>query len=318
MACTWWYTVSSAYLRLLIFLLTILFPACASSSPAFHMMFSAYKLNEQGDNTQPWCTPFPIWNNSIVPCLVLMVASWPAHRFFRWQVKWSHTPISLRIFQFVIHRVKGFSIVNLYWLWNSLAFSTIQQVLAIWFLVLYLFKTSLYIWNLSVHRLQEPSLKDFEHNIASIWNEGNCMVVWVFFGIVLLWDWNETHLFQSCGHCWVFQIWLHIECTTVTASSFRVLNISAGIPSCPLALFRVVLPNAHLTSQSRMSGSRWVTTPSWLSRSLRPFLYSSSVYYCQFFLISSASLMSLISSSLPYCFCRLSCPSLHEMFLWCL
>ena len=52
--------VSSAYLRLLIFLLAILVPACASSSPAFHMIYTAYKLNKQGDNIQPWCTPFPI------------------------------------------------------------------------------------------------------------------------------------------------------------------------------------------------------------------------------------------------------------------
>ena len=52
--------VSSAYLRLLIFLLAILIPACASSSPAFCMIHSAYKLNNQGDNIQPWCTPFPI------------------------------------------------------------------------------------------------------------------------------------------------------------------------------------------------------------------------------------------------------------------
>ena len=52
--------VSSAYLRLLIFLLAILIPAYASSSPAFLMMHSAYKLNNQGDNIQPWCTPFPI------------------------------------------------------------------------------------------------------------------------------------------------------------------------------------------------------------------------------------------------------------------
>ena len=54
--------VSSAYLRLLLFLLAILIPACASSSLAFCMMYSAYKLNKQGDNIQPWCTPFPIWN----------------------------------------------------------------------------------------------------------------------------------------------------------------------------------------------------------------------------------------------------------------
>ena len=51
---------SSAYLRLLIFLPAILIPACASSSPAFLMMYSACKLNKQGDNTQPWCTPFHI------------------------------------------------------------------------------------------------------------------------------------------------------------------------------------------------------------------------------------------------------------------
>ena len=51
--------VSSAYLRLLIFLLAILIPACAYSSPAFLMMYSGYNLNKQGDNIQPWCTPFP-------------------------------------------------------------------------------------------------------------------------------------------------------------------------------------------------------------------------------------------------------------------
>ena len=60
--------VSSAYLRLLIFLPAILIPVCASSSPAFLMMYSAYKLNKQGDNIQPWCTPFSIWNQSVVPC----------------------------------------------------------------------------------------------------------------------------------------------------------------------------------------------------------------------------------------------------------
>ena len=60
--------------RLLIFLLAILIPACASSSPAFLMMYSAYKLNKQGDNVQPWHTPFPIWNQSVVPCPVLTVA----------------------------------------------------------------------------------------------------------------------------------------------------------------------------------------------------------------------------------------------------
>ena len=67
--------VSSAYLRLLIFLPAILIPACASSSPAFCMIYSAYKLNKQGVNMQPWHTPFPIWNQSVVPCPVLTVTS---------------------------------------------------------------------------------------------------------------------------------------------------------------------------------------------------------------------------------------------------
>ena len=79
--------VSPAYLRLLIFLPAILIPACALSSPAFHMMYSAYKLNKQGDNIQPWRTPFPLWNQSIVQCPVLTVAPWPAYRFLKRQVK---------------------------------------------------------------------------------------------------------------------------------------------------------------------------------------------------------------------------------------
>ena len=98
----------------------------------------------------------------------------------------------------------------------------------------------------------------------------------------------KTDLFQSCGRCWVFQICWHIECSTFTASSFRIWNSSTGIPSPPLALFVVMLPKAHLTSRSRMSGSRWVITPSWLSGSWRSFLYSS-VYSCHLFLISSTS-----------------------------
>ena len=106
--------VSCVYLRLLIFVLAILIPACASSSLAFCMMYSAYKLNKQGDNIQPWCTRFPIWNKSVVPCPVLTVASWPAYRFLRRQVRWSGIPISLRIFHsfFVIRTSQDFGIVS--------------------------------------------------------------------------------------------------------------------------------------------------------------------------------------------------------------
>ena len=103
----------------------------------------------------------------------------------------------------------------------------------------------------------------------------------------------KTDLFQSRGHCWVFQICWHIECSTFTASSFRIWNSSTGIPQPPLALFVGVLLEAHLTSQSRMSGSRWVITPSWLSGSWKSFLYTPSVYSYPLFLISSASVWSI-------------------------
>ena len=103
----------------------------------------------------------------------------------------------------------------------------------------------------------------------------------------------KTDLFQSCGHCWLFQICWYIECSTFTASSFRIWKSSTGIPSPPLALFVVMLPKAHLTLYSRMSGSQWVIIPLWLSGSWRSFLYSSSVYSCHFFLISSASVRSI-------------------------
>ena len=104
--------VSSAYLRLLIFLLAILIPACASSSLAIHMMYPAYKLNKQGDNIQPWHTPFPIWNQSIVPCPDLTVASWSAYRFLRRQVRGSSIPI-LKNF-FISWRRKWFSVNNVF------------------------------------------------------------------------------------------------------------------------------------------------------------------------------------------------------------
>ena len=136
--------VPSAYLRLLIFLPAVLIPACASSSRAFHMMYSACKLNKEVGNIQPWCTPFsgvePVCC-SMFP--VLYAASWPAYRFIRRQIRWSGIPISWRIFNsfflfvysfFVTHTVKGFGIVNkaeIDVFRNSLAFLMIQQMLVI-------------------------------------------------------------------------------------------------------------------------------------------------------------------------------------------
>ena len=140
-------------------------------------------------------------------------------------------------------------------------------------------KSRLNIWKFLVHVLLKPSLKNFEHYFDSMWNEYNCMLIWAFFGIALLWDLMKTDLFQSCVHCWVFQICWHIECGTFTASSFTIWNSSVWILSPQLVMLVVMLPKAHLTLHSRMCGSQWVITPSWLSGPLRSFLYSSSALY---------------------------------------
>ena len=110
----------------------------------------------------------------------------------------------------------------------------------------------------------------------------------------------KTDLFQSCGHCWVFQICWHIECSTFKASFFRIWSSSTGIPSPPLALFVVMLPKAHLTSHSRMYGYRWVITPSWLSGSWRFFfcivlcILATSFFFFHLFLLVGGWLLNNI------------------------
>ena len=105
--------VSSVYLRSLIFLPAMLIPVCASSIPAFCMMYSVYKLNKQGDNVQPWRTPFPIWNQSIVPCLFLtclltgIQVSQEAGKVVWYSHLFKNIPQCV-----VIHTVKGFSVVH--------------------------------------------------------------------------------------------------------------------------------------------------------------------------------------------------------------
>ena len=150
-------------------------------------------------------------------------------------------------------------------------------------------KSSLYICKFSIHLLLKPNLKEFEHYLVSMCSEHNCAVVWTLLGIGLLWDWNEN-LFQSCDYCWVFQICWHIECNILTISFFRIWNSLSGILSPPLASFVVMLLKAHLTSQSRVSGSRWVITPLLLFGSLRPF-------FVQFFFVLLPPLLNL------FCFC---------------
>ena len=156
-------------------------------------MYSSYKLNKQGDNIQPWHTPFPTWNQSVVPYPVLTVASWPAYRFLRRQVMWSGIPISLIIFHSLLwstqrlwqSRVDVFLELSCFFddpadvgnlISGSSAFS----------------KSSLNIWKFSVHVLLKPRLENFERYFASVWDEYNCAVAWTFFGVAFLWDWNEN------------------------------------------------------------------------------------------------------------------------------
>ena len=147
--------------------------------------------------------------------------------------------------------------------WNSLAFSMIQQMLAIWSLVPLPFLKPAWTSGSSRFTYCWSGLENFEHYFTSMWDECNCAVVWKFLSLPFFGIEMKTELIQSCGHCWVFQICWHIECNILTASSFKIWNNSAGTPSPSLALFVVMLPKANLTLHSRMSGSRWVITALW-------------------------------------------------------
>ena len=96
----------------------------------------------------------------------------------------------------VIHKAKGFSLVSEAELDVFLEFSCFSyDSTDIGNLISgssAFSKSNLYIWKFSVHVLLIPSLKDFEHYLASMWHEHNCVVVWTFFVIAFLWDWNEN------------------------------------------------------------------------------------------------------------------------------
>ena len=125
---------------------------------------------------QPWHTPFPIWNQSVVPCPLLTVASWPAYRFLRSQVRWSGIPISFRIFQFVvIYTVKGSGIINKaeidVFLELSCFFDDPTDVGNLISGFSAFSKSSLNIWKFMVHVLLKLGLENFEHYFASMWKK---------------------------------------------------------------------------------------------------------------------------------------------------
>ena len=130
--------------------------------------------------------------------------------------------------------------------WNSLAFSMIQWMLAIWPLIPLPFLNPAwtsgsswftYCWSLA-WKILSITLLACKMSAIVWWFEHSLALP--FSGIGM-----KTDLFQSCGHCWVFQTCGHIECITFTASSFRLWNSSTGISSPPLALLIVMLPKHH-------------------------------------------------------------------------
>ena len=150
----------------------------------------------------------------------------------------------------VIHTVKGFGIVNKaevdVFLERSCFFDDPRDVGSLISGSSAFSKSSLNIWKFMVQVLLKPGLENFEHYFTSVQDECNCVAVWAFFGIAFLWDWMKTNLFQSCGHCWVFQICWHIECSTFTASCFRITKVKFGqqmnlsIFIKPLLIFRIL------------------------------------------------------------------------------
>ena len=116
------YEVMGPDAMIVVFWMLSFITACASSSPAFLMMYSAYKLNKQGGNKQPWRTPVPIWKQSFVSCPVLTVASWQAsslrhhNEHFGFYFEWGRKLLRRVLQRALIKRDFFFLIRKRYWI----------------------------------------------------------------------------------------------------------------------------------------------------------------------------------------------------------
>ena len=178
--------VSSAYLRLLLFLLAVLIPACASSSPTFCRMYSAYNivsrvtaLTYSSSYLDTVCCSMSSSNCCFLTCIQISQEAgkvvWYSHLFKSFP-------------QFVvIHTVEGFGVVNKaeigVFLELSCFFNDPADVGNLISGSSAFSKSSWNIWKFMVHVLLKPGLENFEHYFASMWDECNCVVVWTFFGI---------------------------------------------------------------------------------------------------------------------------------------
>ena len=163
-------------------------PACDSSSPAFCMMYSAYKLNKQGDCIQPWHTPFPIWNQSVLcsifgsnycflTCIQISQEAdqvvWYSHLLKNFlvccdphnQSLWRSQQGRSRCFSGNLLLFLPMDVGNLISGYSALS------------------KSRLNIWKFSVHVLLKPHLENFDRYFASVLDECNCVVVWTFLAL---------------------------------------------------------------------------------------------------------------------------------------
>ena len=95
----------------------------------------------------------------------------------------------------VIYTVKGFGIVNKAEIDVFLKLSCLLDPMDVGNFISgssAFAKSSLNIWKFMVHIPLKPDLENFQHYFPSVWDECNCAVVWTFFGIAFVWDWNEN------------------------------------------------------------------------------------------------------------------------------
>ena len=194
------------------------------------MIYSAYKLNKQGDNKQPWHTPFLIWNQFVVLCPVLTVASLICIQISQeaGQVVW-YSHLFKNFLQFVvIHTVKDFSLVNKavdVLLELSCFFCDPTDVGSLISGSSDFSKSSLNIWKFIFRVLLKPGLDNFEHHFASMWDECNCTVVWI---PLLTYFLRISHVANS-------QIlW--------NASACYFNNLTCGSPNVTIASLKLILP----------------------------------------------------------------------------
>ena len=145
-------------------------------------------------NLEPVCCSMSSSNCCFLTCIQISQevgqVVWYSHLFQNFSV-------------IVIHTVKGFGIVNKAEIYVFLELSCFcNDPVDVGNLISSFSassKTSFNIWKFSVHVLLKPGLENFEYYFTSVWDESNFAVVWAFFGIAFLWDWNEnTFSSTSC------------------------------------------------------------------------------------------------------------------------